>query len=283
MGLWFISVFLYPKTIGNFASIFLGFLLYYMAIKYTKNIKRILWAVVAVSALNTIFAILQFLGIHFIYNATGRSDGLMLISNHLGVYQAIAMPICYLINPYLAIIPFIGLLLSKSILGLLVGLAGMFYLINKKVCLFVPIVFMSITSLLVGYFLLNFKLIVYKLSIRGFVWFETLKQILDKFIVGYGIGNFKLPSQYGQYDNSYNLYLGITHALGIFGLILLALFLKNKFHNYKDNLTATILTSCLILLLVGLGMSFMNYPRLAGTAIILFAFLEIKRKEILCL
>src|SRR3990167_8797577 len=29
LALCFISVFLYPKTIGNFASIFLGFLLYY--------------------------------------------------------------------------------------------------------------------------------------------------------------------------------------------------------------------------------------------------------------
>jgi len=275
------SVFLHPKTIQNFYNIFLGFLLYYLVVTYTKNAKSILKVVVIVATLNTLFAILQFFHINLIYYPKADIIGLMSYKSQLGIYQALALPICYTLNPYLSIIPLIGLLLSKSVTAIIPAIIGMAYLFRKKISnlRFSYIYFMVFITSLIFLCIKSFN----KLSLRFDVWVVTLQMIFKKWLYGYGIGTFKyINSKHIQYDDPYGLYLGVTYALGILGIIALILFLKDKFIRIKNNalIAQGLLVSCLILVLCGFGYSFLDYPRLAGTIIPLFAFLEIlKRKE----
>ena len=63
--------------------------------------------------------------IALIYNGIDRTYGLMKLESHLGTYQALSIPILYMFNPILAIIPLIGLLLSKTstaIIGAVIGI-----------------------------------------------------------------------------------------------------------------------------------------------------------------
>ena len=124
-------------------------------------------------------------------------------------------------------------------------------------------------------------LIFYKLSIRFDVWMYVMRKISDKLIYGYGVGmfhheqfiNYKITI---SYSDPYSLYLQVIHALGIFGIVALVFFIKDKL---SFNTNRVLYASCLILVLCGIGYSFMNYARLAGTAIVLFGLLEASKGE----
>ncbi len=284
------NVIFYPKTILNFHNIFLGFLLYYLVVSYAKDIRSILKVIVVVAILNTIFAVLQFYDIHLIYRKTPEIIGLMNFKTQLGIYQALAMPICYSFNPYLSIIPLIGLLLSKSLTSLFVAIAGMVWLLRKKIFWLAGssypcwiFAFSCIGLICIKSF--------HKLSLRFDVWLPTLKMMfgsIEKFIYGYGVGVFKytypIPNSgmNMQYDNPYSLYLGVTYALGILGIIALILFIKDKFRGFKDTslIGQGLFASCLILVLSGVGYSILDYPRLAGTSVVLFGLLTIMKGAI---
>lgn len=279
-ALCILGVFLHPKTIQNFHNILLGFLLYYLVVSYTKNVKTVLKVVVVVALLNTIFSILQFFGTYFPYKSKPDIIGLMSYKSQLGIYQALALPICYAINPYLSIIPLIGLLLSKSITAIIPAIIGMAYLFRRKIfrLKFSYIYFMVFITLITLLCIKFFQ----KLSLRFDVWVVTLQMILKKWLYGYGIGTFKyVNSKHIQYDDPYSLYLEVTHALGILGIIVLIFFLKDKFIGFKNNILIAqgLFASCLILVLCGFGYSFLDYPRLAGTTIILFGLLTVMKGE----
>lgn len=279
-GLCILGVFLHPKTIQNFHNIFLGFLLYYLVVVYTKNVKAVLRVIVAVALLNTVFSLMQFFGIYFPYHPKKEIIGLMSYKSQLGIYQALALPICYVINPFLSIIPLIGLSLSKSVTAIIPAIIGMVYLLRKKLVKiasypFWMVVFISIGLLCVKSF--------YKLSLRFDVWIETLKMIIAKPLRGYGLGNFNyIDSKKLLFTDPYSMYLQITHALGILGLIALGIFIVSKFMKYKNNslIAQGLFVSCLILTLSGFGYSFLDYPRLAGTTIVLFGLLTVTKGEL---
>ncbi len=281
-GLLSLSIFLHPRGVKSFANILLGFLLYYMVVVCVSVPKRLFKFIFIVSLLNTIFAVLQLFNINIIYNVTGRIDGLMYLSNHLGFYQALSIPICYALNPYLAIIPLIGLILSHSILGIIAAIAGMVYLLFPKIKkLPVTLIYVQVfLSVLLLFILKYHNFLLQKFIVRGYVWWETLKLSLDKYMVGYGLGKFHNINNGGQYENPYNIFIQSFYVLGIFGLIALACFLKNKYANYKDINSRAIFASCLILSIIGLGFCFMDFPRLAGTAIVLFGLLTISKGEV---
>lgn len=275
-----LGVYFHPKTIVSFHNILLGSLLYYLIVSYTKNVKSVLKVIVVVAFLNTVFSVLQFFDIHWIYKPTDEIIGLMNYKTHLGIYQAIAIPICYALNPWMSIIPITGLLLSKSATAIIPATIGMLYLLKKK------LYSMSNLMVAISCLLLFGGKIFHKLSLRFEVWIETIETIKQKFIYGHGIGVFEytgeLTKNYSlEYSNPYSIYLGITHALGIFGLMAFLFFIISKFEIPKNNdlITKTIITSCLILVISGLGYSFMDYPRLAGTVIVLFGFLTIKKGD----
>ena len=273
LAICFLSVFIHTKSVLLFWNILLGFILYYLVVIYTKNIKKILWAVISVSALNSVFAVIQFI------NTANRVDGLMRISNHLGIYQAMALPISYLMNPYLIIIPLAGLLLAKNITAFCAGIVGMVYLLRKKFTVGIMWRFLSI-SVLILFTAKNFKPILYKFLVRWEIWREAINNILQKWQWGYGIGGFQFyKAGLGQSANPYNLYLQVFYFLGIFGLPVFLFFLVDKFLNYKDKTARALFASFLIILTAGLAQCVLDFPRLAGTIIVLTAFLTIKKTE----
>ncbi|KKL14169.1 hypothetical protein LCGC14_2518470, partial [marine sediment metagenome] len=217
-----VSVYLHPKTITLFPNICLGLLLYYLVTSYTKNVKSVLKVFVVVALLNTIFSLLQFYGIHLIYRPKEEIIGLMGYKTHLGIYQAIAIPICYALNPWLSIVPVIGLFLSKSVTALIPAIIGMAYLLKRYILGFSIPNFMLAISCIVFFG----GRIFYKLSLRFEVWIETVKMILEKPFFGHGIGIFEYVSEnhpqsiyWTKYTDPYNLYFGVAHAVGIFGVI----------------------------------------------------------------
>ena len=293
LGLCALSIVFHPRTISDFIPIFLGILLYYLIVVYAKNIKKLLYIIAGVSTLNTLFAVLQFFGIHLIYKYAGNITGLMCSSSHLGTYQALALPICYTIHPALSIIPLISLLLSKSTTALLASIAGMIYLWfpkRKKIfaSLFTPMGLTILFGSLIVLTVRNYHYILCKFTMRLGLWFEILKQIIKK-PFGYGLGIFSLLSDkfysyQGHWEWVYNEYLEIIFCIGIVSLYFIIRFLGDKFNGVGFGIERTIAASCLIVAIICLGQPAMHFARLTGTIIPLFAFLEIlKRKErILC-
>ena len=287
LGICAFSVLAHPKTITAFTPVFLGCLLYYLVVVYAKNLKPLVYAVFAVSTLNTFFAILQFFNIHWLYHSTGRIDGLMSISSHLGAYQAIAFPICYAISPFLSIIPLIGLLLSKSftpIIALFIGCLYFWYPQRRKIIINLALMgIIALTGIVIVMIIRNYHPAVYKFLLRVDVWKSVLKDILNHPFIGSGIGMFSKTTTMGHWQWMYNEYLAIAFYLGLPGLFCLGMFLKDKFNGAKER---AIVTSCFIVLIICLCQSPMHFARMAGTIIPLFAFMEIlKRKgdEQLCL
>ena len=291
-----VSVFLHPISIKISVNIFLGFLLYKLVIEYTKNIKLVLIPIVIVCILNTIFAVMQSFGIHLIYNDTGRIDGLMKISSHLGAYQALSIPILCIFNPILAIIPLIGLVLSKTFTAIVGVFIGMIYLLRKKIKEPVWLIFLGLGSMwtmlcmslsaLVGLFIFkNWLAISRELLTRVWIWKET---IMNLSFTGVGFREFvkvyDLPQRFftsvyiGEVFNSvYSTYLYIILSLGILSIpIFIWLYEQFKFKN-QDRLSRCLFASSITLLIIGLGQSFMEFPRLAGTAIVIFGLLKIKQ------
>ena len=291
LGLCALSVVFHPKTISTFIPIFLGFLLYYLIVQYAKNVRKLLYIIALVSALNTLFAVLQFFGINIFYNLwSGSICGMMFSPSHLGIYQALALPICYAINPFLAIIPLIGLLLSKSMTPFVALLVGMVYLwFPKRKKIFINLAPTGLIVLL-GIFIIvvvrSYRFIFYKLTLRLELWVATLREILHN-PLGFGLGTFSglsgnFYSRLGHWENTYNEYIGIAFSAGILSLFFIAMFLRNKFKDIGTGFNRAVILSCLIVAVICMGQSPMHFARLAGTIISLFAFLEIlKRKEIL--
>ena len=283
LGLCALSISLHPKTIVMFVPIFLGFLLYYLVVNYTKNIKKLLYVIIAISFLNTIFAVLQFFHIDLIYKTFNRIDGLMCISSHLGAYQAIALPICYIVNPFLSIIPLIGLLLSKSYTPLLAGIIGMVYLFfpNRKKILInlAPIGWIASFGIISVFILKNYQSILYKLGLRLELWFGVLKDILKHPFIGSGFDAFSKVTSMGQWKVVFNEYLGVALNLGLIGLFFFGKFLHEKFKGTAVGIERGLKASCLISAIICLGQSSLHFPRLAGTIIVLFALWAIVNKQ----
>ena len=267
-GIYVWSVFSNPKTMENFFTILAGFAIYYLVSIYASRKKMFFWIIFSVATLNTIFAVLQYFDINLIYWRKDDIVGLMSYKTHLGIYQAIAIPITYSLNPFLALIPAVGLFLSKSATSILAMIIGMIYLLRLKLK---HIIFPLIVLVIAG---LQHNL-VSRFLIRWVAWKEAFSLII-KNIWGYGVGTFKFIHDGVQYNDPYNLYLGITHALGIAGLIAIILFIRNSL--YK-NCSRELITACLILVVIGFGYSFLDYARLAGTAVVLFALLEVGKIE----
>lgn len=271
------SVLAHPKTTSTFIFILLGCLLYYLVVVYAKSLKPVVYPIFLVSTINTVFAVLQFFNISPFY----KFAGLMCSQSHLGIYQAVALPICYSINPFFSIIPLIGLLLSKSftpLLALSIGAVYFFYH-NKKVRHYIstPIGLTSISGVLIFFLIRNYHTIIHKLSLRITVWGYALTDILNHPFAGSGLGIFSFTNKWGHWEWMYNEYLAVVLYIGLPGLFFLIMFLKNSFNGLKDR---GITAACLIIAVSCLFQSPLHFARLAGTIIPLFAFMEIlKRKD----
>ena len=125
----------------------------------------------------------------------------------------------------------------------------------------------------------NYHSFIYKLSLRIDLWSNALQKIWEK-PVGWGISNYSFDAKLGHWENSFNEYLSIALYIGLLGLIPLGLYLINSFKNIGYGYKRYIATSVLILCVICLGQSPMHAPRIAGTAIVLLAFLQIQKGEV---
>lgn len=281
----FCVVYAYPITIKIFPTVFLGFLLYYLVsvCADVRNLKPFFIIIILVSAINSIFSILQIFHIHFLMFKNDEIIGLMGYKTQLGIYQALALPICYIFNPWLCIIPAIGLILSNSATAILSAIIGMFYLLHKKGLRIqsIPIwqVFFMLTLIyLYSHFdRLPIRFESWKYAIQGGIyhWFKGNGICLFNYTKPMDGNNIKL------FTDPYNLYLEVFWSLGIFGLLAFLFFLHERFYKFKadNDMKIALFTSCLIFVIVGFGYSFMDYPRLAGTAIVLFGLLTAVKKD----
>lgn len=289
MLICFWSVYWHPMSIKNFQYIFLGFTLYYLVsiMSDVKNLRNFFMVISIVSFINTFFAILQYFNIHFLLFKENEIIGLMGYKTQLGIYQALALPICFTWNPWLCIIPIIGLFLSNSATALLAAVIGMLYFLYKSGLKIKSLpIWQSLITLSGIYIYLHFS----RLGIRFDAWQYSLMSGINHIFKGNGIGLFHYISHREisywpfTFNDPYSLYLEVFQAIGIFGLLAFVLFLGSKFIGFrsKNNLEVALYSSCLTLLIFGFGYSFMDYSRLAGTAIVLFGLLTAVRKENSC-
>ena len=289
----FINVFhfnFHPVMAQAFLNIFLGAVLYYLVFACAKDIRSCLKVIITVSILNTILAGFQFFKLDFV-NKESIVCGFMNTTTHLGQYSAVAIPLTFLFNPYLALIPFLGLCLSKSITPFVAFVVGIIYFFRKKLFnLFGMVGFMSILSAFAFLIIRNYQYTLMKITMRGELWFNILKETFTRPFLGFGLGSFPLLSaqiyaRQGQWDFIYNEYLGVAFSVGILGAVFFILFLWDKFRNINTKFQAILATSCVIVAVICLGQSPLHFARMAGTIIPLFAFLEIlknTKKEEIC-
>ncbi len=281
-----VSIFLHPIAIKMSVNIFLGFILYKLVIEYTRNIKLVLIPIVVVCVLNSTFAVLQHYGIHLIYNDSGRVDSLMKISSHLGTYQALSIPILFIFNPILSIIPLIGLALSRTSTAVVGVIVGVGFLFKKKILDNLNILFIMFFISLSALFIIKNRVeIIGQLFTRIWVWKETIK---DLAFTGVGFQRFEKIHESSviffnavhfneTFNSVYSMYLYVIFSLGILSIpIFIWIFKQLKLRN-QDRVSRCLFASSITLLVIGLGQTFLEFPRLAGTAIVIFALLKIKQ------
>jgi hypothetical protein len=285
-----LNVWAHPLSIKIFPTVFLGFLLYYLVsvMANVKNLRYFFMVIAFVSFINTAFAILQFFHIPFLLFKEGEIIGLMAYKTQLGIYQALALPVCFALNPWLCIIPAIGLLLANSATALVAGVAGMIYLLWKKGLKIQSMPLWQVFFILSAIYLYgHFE----KMEIRFEAWKYAFMSGCQHWFKGNGIGLFQYSTYLSgtnhpmsNFTDPYSIYLEVFNNIGIFGLIAFLLFMGSKFINVKRETleVLALYTSCLVLAILGIGYSFMDYPRLAGTAIVLFGLLTAVKKGDLC-
>lgn len=276
-------------------NIVFAFLLYYLIVCYTKNIKSIFKIFLILSIVNIILALSQKLGFDFVYEKSSDCCGLLGTVAYHGDFQAIIVPLAIYINPFLIVFPVAGAILAKSatpLLALVIGLS--YYLIKKR---FGMIYILSLFSALLGFILYYRELLIDKVTMRLIVWAKALDLIFERPFEGWGFGSIKgfakefTWPQYATADRLYNDYLEFGLCIGIIGLIFLSIYICNKIKRYKrsdkDLLLNTVFASCLIASIICLSHSPMapifsgigQSPRIAIVIITVFAMLEILLQE----
>lgn len=271
-----VSLFIHPIGIKMFGSVLMGMLLYYLVTVYTKNYKKLYKFIFAISLLNTVFAVLQFFKIYLIYTPNGRVDGLMCLFTHLGVYQVIALPICYVLNPALIIIPIIGVVLSKSITAITIMFVWLIIKFAKRIISGGFLVVNMLLGILVYFIIHNWHLIIQKINIRLYVWIPTIKQIFQHLFDGHGIKPFLFQHSIGLYESPCSIYLSVIHQLGVLAVIPILMIIR-RILSLKGS---PVFESLIIVLFVGIEKPIFDFSRLTGTIIVLFAFLGIMKGEL---
>jgi len=259
-----ISALLHPKSVILFGNIFLGFLLYKLVFEYSRETGFILFSVIIASVLNFIAQIFQLFNIRFIYDFAG----LMRNPSHLGTYYALSIPIFYYFCPILIIIPIIGLLLTKTWTAVFAVILTIGYMFRKKIKALGSVWLMFFMSIIAVAITILHKQMFNDLYPRLLIWQETLKELT---FLGHGFG-FKMVrlNMFDLATNTYNVYLGIFYSLGILSIPVF-IWLKRTLQ-----IRNRLYPSILIIAIIGLAQSVMDFPRLAGTIIVLLALMKLK-------
>lgn len=265
---------------ANFAFMSEGFiyvlvaaLLFYLVYRYSSG--KIWVGILGVCILNLALALSQRFWVDwmFIYNypmdLAGGWCGFMRTAPALGIYSAIVTPVLFGISPYLAIIPLICLVISKSMTaGVALVLATLLRLWpNRKV-------FWGLLGISVIMGIIKWPAMVSGWGVRPEVFALTMRDIAHSPLLGRGFEVF-LQNWGMVYTAStgwvyrYNDFLQISRLLGIPALILVIGFFKSIFKN------STVTWSCVTVLMIMIGQSTIYQSKLGGTIVVLLAIMAI--------
>ncbi len=273
---------------AGFIYILAGVLLFYTVYSHAEDSKNYLTPILAVCSVNLILVVAQLLGHDFMWSNNLSIGGFMGISSQLGQYSAMSIPVLAFISPWLVVIPLFTLYASgsiSSIVALSAGIAFWGWQRKKKLMLFL------IIPILFGCF--NYKLIVQKWRCRPIMWEKTLRVILKRPYLGHGYRSFTKavvqPEAKGivggkEYSRPHSDPLHTVQEMGFPIMIFVGGFFLSLWKKFKvakkDALTYFLATSVLIVIVNGSGQTLIRYASLAGTFIVLLAFLFIKINEV---
>lgn len=275
-----------------------------------KYHKYILYSLFGLILIQTIWIILQFFNLDFIFSSLKRPGkdeivGFSGASNQLGTFFALTTPFSIYIFPPLVIMNIIGLVLAKSSFAFISALGGsIVYILNQKLSRkrILLVSFLIILSMAI-FFIKGEKIKAGDFPSRLFVWkyaaLDTLKGKceIEKFgnkiaigcnpLFGFGFGNFQLvfpfrpPPPREGYFNTYDEHF--THAhndyvevffemgkLGIFSLGFLLLMFIYNFYKSKKSKLLILYFSSIIVWLLNASGNFLSQLAVSGMFLIIF-------------
>ena len=266
----------------GFIFVFAGCLLFWLIIHY-KHKFNILYPILIISILNLFFVITQVCGLKLIW-IDPNIKGVMGTPSQLAVFSALSIPILYKRSKYLIAIPIVGLFFSHSYTGLCaLFLVIAWYLINifavdRSAWIKAYIKFWSWIEAGVLFFLLNFKALIIRFSVRLETWGIAVGEILKSPVFGHGFdntlsGNMVISYKAGGWTFRHNDLLNITKDLGLVFSVVLVLFIINILRKSKVD---EIYLAMLIILVSCLFQTSLYFPRIAIFLIVLLALKQVE-------
>lgn len=283
-------------------NLFLGLVLYKMILenfdfRFLKNAAAVFfWILYA----NLIFCVLQVFDMDPIHQSFGgvikgfpQPVGLMRLSEHLGTLSAILAPAIAILSPWLVLVAIPLVFFSKTsgaVACLVLSLSFLIYR-SKGLKFLIPFLLLALSA--GTYYVLKVDMPGGNFHYRFIVWFMGIKEVLrSSLYLGLGIGSwFQWAPQTDQLTNpqpltwlwAHNEYLQVFFELGAVGLVILLVFLSNRFKQFEqteksfelDCLFASFFSLCLI--------SVLHFPfhmgRFAPLAVFIMALFHTKMIE----
>jgi len=271
---------------AGFIYVFCGVLLFYLVYTYADQVKNYLKPILCVCIFNILLATAQIFNYDFLWANTPGICGFMEMPAQLGQYSAMSLPILFFIHPALAILPLFTLFASKAIspiVALFLGIVILSFQLKKKNVIIVLLV------LLFGLGVIFSNYLSIKWYTRPIMWKRTMVSALKKPYLGWGYRSFNrvviddtLADSLGTTTpaKAYNDYLHTAQELGFPILLAIGAFFINLFKKFlaikKSRLIYCLFASVIIVLINMLGQPFIRHASVAGTFVILLAFLCIE-------
>jgi len=264
---------------------------YYVVVRNTVDISRVLRCFKWLFWFNIPFVILQAMGIQLVYMAPSPAPlicGVMAKNYHLGFLLAIIAPI--LAGESLLYFVLIGiiLLLIKSWAAYLAFITGMMvylYMRFEKKSIRVSIISGSILLFISGVSMLFYHPV--KFNVRFSGWVDTLKDSLKNPVIGNGIGALQVyldrsMCQLGGVITQYlnNDYLTILFEYGLLFVLAISYFIFRYYSGLiikkcNDNIPKGLLASITAMLIIPFFHKVMDIPRIAVPMLLILALFEI--------
>lgn len=267
-----------------------GFLLFKTVFEHVRFPERFLMPLILVCFLNLVFVILQTKGIDLIYTYRYSNCGLMGISSQLGSYSAMALPLLLFLHPILVVLPVLSLFFAKSFSPIFAVIIGFicFNLVNPfcRKCWKGKIQIFLLILLLLSISFFYWDQISARWIARLATWQQLVKATFQRPFIGWGWRSYlDVVPQLGKpvLERPHQDWGHLASEVGIIGIIFIGGYLKNLWQRFdkiiKDRLTWLLVTSVFIILINMSVQTTIRYANIAGTFIILLAFLEIKLYE----
>lgn len=274
----------------GFLPVLAGFLLFRTVYCYVNKPERFLKPIILACIINLIFASFQSGGINLIYTHRSTICGMMGLSSQLGSYSAMIFPIAGFINPLLAILPFVCLLLAESFSPILaLASAFLIYVVFSARIRFKPFsLFLIIVAVGGGicFITAHWHTFLVKIARRWAMWQPLIKAIIERPFIGCGWRNYiSIISDFGTYASSrpHQDWGHIACEIGAAGVIFIAGYLSNLGKRFKravkDKLAWALGISVLVILINMTFQTTIRYANIAGTFFPFLAFLEIQLYE----